>query len=175
MMPFLRAIAAFVLIVPLLTAEELNTLKGQKITGNLVSADDSTIVIKTATGDVATPIADALQLTVNPTPAKLPDKYIDVELIDGSLFHCTGFSFKAKTLVLDVLPGMKRTIPMEKVAYILADAQDPNIRKEWDTLFAERGRTDRFFIRQDNRLDGLPGTFGDASEDGKSIAFETEG
>jgi hypothetical protein len=95
-----------------------------------------------------------------------------VELIDGSLFHCKSYSFKGKTLVLDVLPGTSRTIPMEKVAYILTDAQDANTRKEFDAIFTDRGRRDRFFLRKGDRLDGLEGTFGDATADGTHIAFE---
>ena len=34
------------------------------------------------------------------------------------------------------------------------------------------GRRDRFFLRKNDRLDGLEGTFGNASDDGKTIAFE---
>ena len=171
-MPLIRAFAVLLLVAPLLTAADLNTLKGKKLTGDLVSMDDQSIVIKTATGNVSTPVPDALQLTLAAATAKMPDKYIDVELIDGTLFHCSAYTFKGKTLVLTVLPGMTRSIPMEKVAYILTDAQDPNTRKEFDTIFTDRGRRDRFFLRKDNRLDGLEGTFGDASDDGKTIAFE---
>src|SRR5258706_12111658 len=122
-MPLFRAFAVSLLVVPFLTAADLNTLKGKKLTGELVSADDQAIVIKTAAGNVATPVPEALQLTLPATPAKMPDKYTDVELIDGSLFHCKSFSFKGKTLVLEVLPGTARSIPMEKVAYVLTDAQ----------------------------------------------------
>jgi hypothetical protein len=171
-MPFFRVLAVSLLLAPLLTAAELNTLKGQKLTGDLVSADDQVIVIKTANGLVSTPVMEALQLTLSPATAKMPDKYIDVELIDGSLFHCSAFTFKGKTIVLTVLPGIARSIPMEKVAYILTDAQDEKTRKEWDAIFTDRGRRDRFFLRKNERLDGLEGTFGDASQDGKTIAFD---
>src|SRR5262245_34247455 len=171
-MPHIRAFTILLLVAPILTAADLNTLKGKKLTGDLVSIDDQGIVIKTDAGNISTPVPEALQLTMGAAPAKMPDKYIDVELIDGSLFHCKSFSFKGKTLVLDVLPGTQRSIPMEKVAYILTDAQDANTRKEFDSIFADRGRRDRFFLRKNDRLDGLEGTFGDASADGTKIAFE---
>jgi hypothetical protein len=172
-MAHLRALLVCLLFAPLLPADELNTLKGKKLTGQLVSADGQAIVIKTEAGEVATPLPEALQLTLSTTPAKMPDKYLDVELIDGSLFHCTSFSFKGKTLVVNVLPGITRSIPMEKVAYILNDAQDPNTRNEWDKIFADRGRSDRFFIRNNNQLDGKAGTFGEANAAGTTITFET--
>lgn len=168
----LRALALTLLLTPIITAADLNTLKGKKLTGDLVSIDDQGIVIKTDAGNVSTPVPEALQLTLTATPAKMPDKYIDVELIDGTLFHCKAYSFKGKTLELDVLPGTARSVPMDKVAYILTDAQDANTRKEFDAIFSERGRRDRFFVRKGDRLDGLEGTFGDATPDGKSIAFE---
>jgi hypothetical protein len=171
-MAHLRVLAVALLFAPMLPAADLNTLTGKKLTGDVVSADDQSIVIKTETGPVSTPVLEALQLTFATPPAKMPDKYIDVELIDGSLFHCSAFSFKGKTLVLTVLPGITRSIPMEKVAYILTDAQDEKNRKDWDAIFGDRGRRDRFFLRKNARLDGLEGTFGEASADGTTIAFE---
>jgi len=172
-MHFLRALAGLILVLPLAAGAELNTLKGKKIAGDLVSADDKTIVIKTAGGDVATPVPEAMQLTLSTAPApKFPEKYIDVELIDGSLLHCAAFSLKGKQVELTILPNVKLTIPMSVVAYILNDAQDAKTQKEWQEVIADRGKRDRFFVHKDNRMDGLDGTFGDADPDGKQITFD---
>jgi NPCBM/NEW2 domain len=153
-------------------AADLTTLKGKKHSGELVSLDDKAVVLKTAEGEVSTPLAEILQLTLQaPPPVKFPDKYIDVEFIDGTLLHCRAFTLKGKDVQLTVLPDWKLSVPMKSVFYILTDAQDPATRKEWDTIVSERARSDRFFVRQNNRLDGLEGTFGDADADGKQIAF----
>ena len=76
-----------------------------------------------------------------------------------------------KQLQLVVLPDIKLSLPTSSVSYILIDAQNPATRKEWDAIVSERTKSDRFFVRQNNRLDGLEGTFGDASADGKEIDF----
>ena len=61
-------------------AADLNTLKGKKLTGDLIAINDQAIVLKTSAGEVATPLPDAMQLQLTPTPdVKFPDKYIDVE------------------------------------------------------------------------------------------------
>ena len=66
-MPFLRTLACLFLTLPLAAAAELNTLKGKKITGDLVSADEKVIVIKTASGEVITPLPEAMQLICRAT------------------------------------------------------------------------------------------------------------
>jgi hypothetical protein len=172
-MPVTRVLFGLLLAGSFAAAAELNTLKGKKISGELVSADDKAIVIKTSGGDVATPVPEAMQLQLSSqTALKLPDKYIDVELIDGTLFHCAGFTLKGKQVELTVVPQMKLTVPMSVVAFILMDAQDPRTQKEWQEVIADRGKRDRFFVRKDNRLDGLDGTFGDADAAGKQIDFD---
>ncbi|MFL5339516.1 MAG: NPCBM/NEW2 domain-containing protein [Gemmataceae bacterium] len=175
-MKMLRAAACLLVAASAGSAAELNTLKGKKITGELVSVNDQAIVLKTATGEVTTPLPEAmvLQLSAAAEP-KLPEKYTDVELIDGTLFHCKSFVLtdKGKSIELTALPDKKIKLPLAKVAYILNDAQDPQVQREWQDIFADRGKQDRFFLRQGNRLDGLPGTFGEA--DDKSIHFDLAG
>lgn len=155
-----------------LPAAELTTLKGQKLSGDLVSIDDKAVVIKTASGEVSTPVPEILKLTLPPpAAATMPEKYYDVELIDGTVLHCSKVMLKGKTIELTVLPDWKITVPMKSVFYILTEAQNPANRKEWDTIIGERAKSDRYFVRQNNRLDGLEGTFGDAGDDGKQVDF----
>ncbi len=171
-MRILLAWLAFLSFTTLLHAADLSTLKGKKYTGDFVSIDDKAVVIKTVEGDVATPLPEILQLIVQAAPAvKIPDRYIDVELIDGSLLHCSQVTLKAKQVELTMLGNTQLTVPMSAVFYVLNDAHDAGTRREWDGIVSERAKSDRFFVRQNNRLDGLEGTFGDASADGKQIDF----
>ena len=171
-MRFLPAWLCLLSMSGVLTAAEITTLKGQKHSGEIVSIDDKAVVLKTATGEVSTPVPEVLQLTLPPAaPVKPPAKFVDVELVDGSLLHCREFTLAGKQLQLVVLPDLKLTLPTASVSYILIDAQNPATRKEWDAIVSERTKSDRFFVRQNNRLDGLEGTFGDASADGKEIDF----
>ena len=113
-MRFLPSWFAVLSFVSLVHAADLTTLKGKKHSGELVSIDDKAVVIKTAEGEVSTPLPEILQLTLQAPPqVKFPDKFIDVELIDGTLLHCSGFSLKAKEVQLTVLPDWKLTVPMK--------------------------------------------------------------
>lgn len=159
---------------PLLYSAELTTLKGKKVSGELVSADANSVVIKTAEGNVPTPVPEILTIDLeSKAEVKYPEKYIDVELVDGTLFHCKQFKLSGKSIELVALPDFKLTLPLRKVAYILTDAQDAKLQKEWQNILSERGRGDRYFVRREDRLDGLEGVFGEADAEGRSIPFET--
>src|SRR5262249_21621267 len=98
-MPILRAfffvIFAPALISQVLAAEseavELRTLTGQTIKGNLESASDKELVIS-GNGSVA--VAQIVDLVFSANQPQANDKYIDVELSDASLLHCSQFTLK---------------------------------------------------------------------------------
>jgi hypothetical protein len=158
----------------LLIAEDLTTLKGKKITGDLVAADDKVVTIRAGDGNVVTPVPEIFSVDFPAkSEMKLPDKYISVELVDGTMFNCHGFKLSGKSVELSIVQGLRITVPMSAVAYILTDAQDPKIQREWQRVLSDRGRMDRYFVRRDDRLDGLEGTFGEADAKGEVIPFTT--
>ena len=167
-----RALLVLVLLAPALPAAEITTLDGKKLSGELVRIDEAAVVVKTGNGEESTPVPRMLVIETGATLGKPPDKFIDVELIDGSLFHCKQFTLHGKQVDIVVLPEKKLRLPMEKVLYILVDAQDQKTQKEWQEILADKGKRDRFFVRKDDRLDGLEGTFGDADADSKTITFQ---
>jgi hypothetical protein len=174
-MSCLRALLILVLLPALLPAADVTTLDGQKYSGELVSIDDRVVVIKTASGQETTPVPRMLVVELPATGIKMPEKYIDVELVDGSLFHCQQFTLRGKNVDLVLLPNKKLTVPMSAVLYVLLDAQDANTQKQWQEIVADRGKSDRFFVRRDARLDGLDGTFGEADPNGTTIEFTDSG
>ncbi|HLW66174.1 MAG TPA: NPCBM/NEW2 domain-containing protein [Gemmataceae bacterium] len=157
---------------PALPAAEITTLDGKKYSGDLVRIDEAAVVVKTGSGEESTPVPRMLVVETGATFGKPPDKFIDVELVDGSLLHCKQLTLRGKQVELVILPEKKLTLPMEKVLYILVDAQDQKTQKEWQEILADKGKRDRFYVRKDDRLDGLDGTFGDADADGKFITFQ---
>src|SRR5271166_592435 len=88
-MPVRGALLALLLTGLALPAAELHTLKGDKITGDLVRVTDKEIVLIQDGKEVATPVVGVLQLEFpGNSPARLDEKYVDVELTDGTLLHC---------------------------------------------------------------------------------------
>jgi NPCBM/NEW2 domain len=171
------ATAALLLLAPVITfGADLQTLAGKKVTGDLVSVDDKAVVIKTPAGDVRTPLADLLEINFSNAPAQLPGKYNLVELTDGTLLHCADFKIKGKELEMTVLPDLPVKVPLPSVFYVLRNAQEPKIKQQWQSILAERGKRDVFYLLkktdQGDKLDGLDGTFGDADAQGERIEFE---
>jgi hypothetical protein len=167
-----RALLLLVLVPAFLPAADLSTLKGGKFSGDLVSVDDKAVVIRSGDKDVTTPLPEILQLVLrDAATTKLPEKYVDVELVDGTLFHCSAVALKGKKADLALTSGMRLTVDLGVVVYVLNGAQDEPTRKEFGNIVAERVKSDRYFVHNSGRLDGLEGTFGDAAADGKTIAF----
>src|SRR5262249_4479431 len=167
-----RALLLLLLCPALISAADLSTLKGAKHSGDLVGLDENAVVIRAGGSDVTTPVPEILQLVLKDAAAtKLPAKYIDVELIDGTLFHCSAVALKGKKADLALTSGMRLSLDLTSISYILNEAQEEATRKEFGNILAERIKSDRYFVRKDSRLDGLEGTFGDAPADGKTIGF----
>jgi hypothetical protein len=162
-------------VCAMLPAAELTTLKGQKLTGDVVAISNREVTLRTDDRSVVVPIAELLTIRwSDPATATLPQQYVDIELVDGTLFHASGVSIKGKTVLIILRDGRDLAVDLAKVASILNQAHDPIVRKAFESVAGERTRSDRFFIRRESRLDGLEGTFGEATPDGRFIAFTSK-
>src|SRR4051812_9004512 len=123
-MPVRHALIALIFFASVGTGAELRLLNGKTLAGDLISINAKEIVIKTSGGEVPTPLAQVLQLDLEPvaTPKK-ELKYTDVELIDGSLLHCSQFTLKSKQAELTLLPGQVVKLPLDAIHYVLNDAE----------------------------------------------------
>jgi hypothetical protein len=158
-------------------AGELKTLKGQTITGNLVSVNDKEIVLAVGDKMVTTPLEQVLILDLAP-PAKIPadSNPAQVELVDGSTLLVKSFLIKKSELVYTPLVGGKEnTIPLAVVASILRNAQDEKLRKQWVEMVSAKRDRDIFAIYREEILQPLRGTIGEGSEDGTKIEFTLTG
>jgi hypothetical protein len=95
-----------------------------------------------------------------------------VELADGSLLHCGQVALRGKQVEADLAGGQKLTFPLDAVGYILNDAHDPRGQRQWKELRAKKRSSDVLASVRDGDLVTLPGTFGDAADDGQTINFD---
>jgi hypothetical protein len=86
---------------------------------------------------------------------------------------CSAVAIKGGTVELTMIPDVKVTLPVTAVFTILRDAQEPNLRQEWQDFLSKRGRLDMVVIRADDKLNGLEGTFGPGT--GDAIEFTPSG
>lgn len=180
-MPIRRALIAFFLSASVsLGAEELTTLSGQKIEGQLVSVSNKEVVMLNKAGQrVTTPIDQVLVLSLAPVPRlTAADKFTDVRLTDDTLLHCAKVEIKGKEVLVRLLGGAEVKAPLEAVRYIMNDAQDDKVQKEWEQRRYVRDRRshDLVIVKSDEgQLNGLEGTLGAVDEEKKTIEFEPKG
>src|SRR5438132_9701227 len=123
-MASLRSLFALLLCAAVGSAAELHTLANKHLTGDLVSVSDKEIVLRIATSEVKTPVGEVLQIDLQrDAPLASGTKYADIELIDGSLLHCTKFTIKGKDIEVALAGSdLKAKVPLAAVSYILNDA-----------------------------------------------------
>jgi hypothetical protein len=184
-MPFRRVFAAFLLFGSTgLAADQLTTLEGQVIDGELVSITDKEIVMLDKAGQrVATPVPQVTALVLAPAAKLPPDaRYVKVELVDSTVLHCADVAVKGKDIELTLLaaggqPRPKVKVPLEIVGYVLRDAHDAAVQKKWLEWREEERKkprsTDALIIPT---LDGkglqkLDGTIGEADDKGERLKF----
>ena len=132
-MPVRTAIFVLLLSVAVSHAAELRLLTGAPVTGELVGINEKEIIFKVDGNNVATPVAQVLMVdfTAPPKDPKEAKTYIDVELIDGSRFHCGKFSLKGKEVTAVLLSGQELKFPLSALRWVLNEAQDVALRQDW--------------------------------------------
>lgn len=178
-MPFRRALFTLVFGVAVLQAGEVRTLKGENVSGDLVSVDDKEVVLTKGTQRTSIPAADVLVVDLAP-PIRIPAdaRYSEVELTDGSILRCSTLAIKGKDAELTLLlSGQKVKIPLSSIANLLIEAHDPKHHKDWHDRLKERLKKkppptrDMVALNRNGFVNGLDGTLGEGSEEGDSISF----
>jgi hypothetical protein len=176
-MTALRILTGVLLLATSARASEVRTLSGKTISGALQSLSEKEIVVKTAAGEVTVPVADVLRIDLQPESGATLDgsgKYTDIELTDGTLLHCAKFEIKGKEVEAR-LQGTELTLrfPLAAVGYLLNQANDPALRKEWlEKTVPSRGNQDILAVKVEGVINAIEGTFaGAAGAEGK-LTFE---
>jgi len=177
-MPFLRSCLALTLIVAVARSGELRTLKGEVHKGNLVRITDKEVVFDAGGGNTITlPAQQILAVDLGPTE-KLPAEatWVDVELVDGTILHCSEARVKGNKVALTVLlTGQKLELPLPTVSNLLSNAQNEKYRKDWTERVSRKRTRDIMAVLFDGAINPLAGTLGLGSDDGATISFTTEG
>jgi hypothetical protein len=172
-MPVGRTLLACLFLASCSLAADLRTLPGQSYSGDLVKITPKEVVINSGGKEQSVPVDQILEVTLNKDlKVALPAKYVDVELTDGSQFHCAGFALKGKNVNLDLPGGQKLTVPLEAVNSIIGEAHDTNLRGQYKQLAGKKRSSDLLVYIDQGELQTFDGTFGDATDDGTKISFD---
>ncbi len=122
---------------------------------------------------ITVPTGQVLNIELAPAeriPAENP--YVDVELTDGTLLHCSECRVKGKTVVVTVLlTGQKLELPMGIVSNVLTNAQNEKYRKDWTERLKKKGKTDILARLDKGAVNPIPGLLGEGNADGTKINF----
>jgi hypothetical protein len=151
---------------------ELRLLGGKSIKGTVTAITEKDITIQTEAGAVVTPMSQVLALDLQAVKGMPAEKYTDVRLLDDTVLHCSGVSFKGKDIELALPSGTKLKLPLSYVISVVKDAQDKELQKKWSSLASAKVKHDRIVFLKNGELNDLEGTLGDVDADGKTIQFK---
>jgi hypothetical protein len=181
-MSFRRALVPFLLFAFVALAAdqrngpELRTLDGKSIAGKVMKITDKEIVVSDNGKETTTPISRVLNVDFRPAGKISGTKWLDVELIDGSLLHCLTFAPKGATAELTLVTGQALKVPLNVVTWVANEANDAKVQAWWKEELDKKRTSDILAVRNldTGKLEALKGTFGDGSEDGTSIQFDLD-
>src|SRR6266704_2389365 len=156
-------------------ADELRTLGGKTVTGTMTRISDAEIVLKTDTGDVATPLAQVLAVDLKAGAGVGLVKYTDLRLVDDTVLHCKSVTVKRKDVEALLPSGLTVKLPLASVVALNNDAGNKELKKKWDELARPKLKRDRLIILRDDELNLLEGVLGEADAEGKTIQFKRDG
>jgi hypothetical protein len=173
-MPVYRTLLALLVGVSLSLGAELRTLKGEKITGELVSLSDKEVVLAKGGDKVTVDVKQVVEISGLGTDQRIPGdaRYLAVELTDGSILSCGNLNIKGKQVELTLLlTGQAVKVPLAAVANVLADANQEKYRKDWRDRVKKNRTRDVLALVKDDVVNALEGLLGEGDEEGKTIAF----
>src|SRR5262245_58018160 len=169
----------YLFVVPIIAAPALaadvQTLSGKRVSGDVVGLDRQTIVLKSADGEIRHPLADILLVGLNPGDQPPAGAFLDLELTDGSVLHCTKLEFKPQSLDVTAAADIALSVPYRMIATLCKDAHDPKNKIEVQQFAGKRGRYDMGAIRSEGKLNALEGTLGGGIAPGDGIEFTIAG
>lgn len=176
-MPVRRVLAALVFLgataACVAAPATLQTIDGKKHKGDLVRVGEKEVVFQVDGKEITVPAKQVLQIDLGPVrPLPRDAKYTQVELTDGTQLACKELAVKGREVSLKLHSGHEARVPLSAVFWLLHDAQDAARRKLFASRFlAEKSATDTLVVGKADALNGLPGTIGEADENGETIAF----
>lgn len=187
-----RTLLALLLLPTAAGAADLATLDGKKIQGDVVAITGQELTFKGPAGEEKFLVTTLHSVTLGPAPkVEATKKHTTVELTDGSFFRASDVAIKGKMLEVKLATTPPRTLSVllrddegGAVYAVNREAGDAKLEQDFRTLLRTRGKFDTWVTkgttksddgRDIDRLDGVPGTFGEGSADGKSVKFILEG
>ena len=155
----------------------IKTVDGGTVLGTISFADNTKWIMQTSMGNKMIPMDQILGIDFGEKP-KAPVAFCEITLNDGSKLRGTSFIVKGETLELTTFENITLSFPISKLTGVLRQGQDASLQADWKDRINKTRRRDVLAIARKDKenpekmtINGLEGTLGKGSEDGKTIGF----
>jgi hypothetical protein len=145
------------------TPVELQTLDGQKLSGELKELSVERIVLSSADGEKSVDTSNVLGLSVgkeSPTATPVAPAKISIELVDGSRLRAASFTATKGTATVELQGGAKAELATSGIRYVRFDdmaAGSAELTKQWEEILAQKAGGDVIVLRKKSALDYAEG------------------
>lgn len=149
---------------------DLETLKGDRHSGELREIGESSVRLGTGDGELNLPTAELLEVRF-PDAAAKPDAGMPLELflVDGSHLFCSTAARAGSEIRVESTRLGTLAIPLKSVANVRFGPADPKLLAAWNALCEKDAKTDLVVTRKGEVLDFLNGVIGEFDE--KTVKF----
>lgn len=155
-----------------LPAAEVETLKGEKLSGQLAEMSDSVLRLARADAPLDIPLADVLAVRFLKTAADEPVVGDRVVLVDGTRITCSEFTVRKGQAKLTSPQCGTLVVPAARLAQVRFGVSTPKLDEGWAALLTRESKTDMVIVKKEEVLDHLDGVVGDV---GEKIGFLLDG
>jgi hypothetical protein len=142
---------------------EIDTLKGERHAGELVSLDATSAVLKSGESSVTVPLADVLEVRFPAAPPPEPSTGARVALIDGTRLTLSAFSVAGDQARCETSFG-EFSLPVNRLGHVRFGISTAKLDEAWNALLKRESKNDLLVVKKDDVLDFLAGATGDAGE-----------
>jgi hypothetical protein len=142
---------------------EIDTLKGERHAGELVSLDATSAVVKSGDSSVTIPLAEVLEVRFPAAPPPEPSTGVRVALIDGTRLTLSAFSVAGDQARCETSFGAF-SLPVNRLAQVRFGISTARLDEAWNALLKRESKNDLLVLKKDDVLDFLAGATGDVGE-----------
>jgi hypothetical protein len=156
-------------------AAEIETLKGERLAGELVSLEAAQALLKSGESSTAVPLAEVLEIRLKGAAAPEPSTGVRVVLQGGTHLTLNGFSIAGDQARCEAAFG-SFTIPVARLVEVRFGISTTKLDEAWAALLARESKDDLLVIKKEDVLDFLAGVTGNVGAGAQDkIGFLLEG
>jgi hypothetical protein len=164
------SLLVLVVATPLPVAE-IETLNGDRHTGELVELTDESVIVNQGRSSVSLPLASVVEVRFQTTTPPVASTGSRVTFVDGSRLTLSGFTVAGDKAVCESSFG-KFTLNVARLSHVRFGISTAKLDEAWATLLARETKNDLLIVKKDDVLDFLSGETGDV---GEKIGFLLDG